>query len=207
MIQSKAILILPLVYHLMYQCVQNVVPWIVLDVPHRHRNLGRLAVTRNHVVPQPVLHPTRQSHLYRPQLAAEQCLIVLGVRNAKLLENERVVSTLPRSASPSSRRCNVRTRYRRTRDFLTRLRKRGLKEIALHPQLSQPVQPKLVLQRSKQRSGPGMNSPSPFHIRVTTVMLSGLTVMTLYDDGRPPRDLLDTVPAVDIITPFRVCSV
>jgi hypothetical protein len=30
--------------------------------------------------------------------------------------------------------------------------------------------------------------------------------MTLTDDGRPPRDLLETVPAVEITVPFFVCS-
>jgi hypothetical protein len=30
--------------------------------------------------------------------------------------------------------------------------------------------------------------------------------MTLTEDGRPPRDLFDTVPAVEITVPFRVCS-
>jgi hypothetical protein len=37
-------------------------------------------------------------------------------------------------------------------------------------------------------------------------MVRGWISITFTDDGRPPRDLLDTVPAVEITVPRRVCS-
>jgi hypothetical protein len=30
--------------------------------------------------------------------------------------------------------------------------------------------------------------------------------ITLTEEGRPPRDLFEIVPAVEITVPFRVCS-
>ncbi len=41
---------------------------------------------------------------------------------------------------------------------------------------------------------------------VETSMLAGDRVMTFTDDGRPPRDRLETVPAVEMTVPFFVCS-
>ena len=41
---------------------------------------------------------------------------------------------------------------------------------------------------------------------VTMRISAGVIVMTLRLDGRPPRDRFETVPAVEITVPFRVCS-
>ena len=44
------------------------------------------------------------------------------------------------------------------------------------------------------------------HTDVETSIVVGDRVMTFTDDGRPPRERLDTVPAVEMTVPFFVCS-
>jgi hypothetical protein len=39
-----------------------------------------------------------------------------------------------------------------------------------------------------------------------TSIVSGPIAMTFTEEGRPPRDLFETVPAVEITVPFLVCS-
>jgi hypothetical protein len=41
---------------------------------------------------------------------------------------------------------------------------------------------------------------------VVTSIVFSLIAITFTDDGRPPRDRFETVPAVEITVPFRVCS-
>ena len=41
---------------------------------------------------------------------------------------------------------------------------------------------------------------------VETSISVGETVITFSEDGRPPRDRFETVPAVEITVPFLVCS-
>jgi hypothetical protein len=38
-------------------------------------------------------------------------------------------------------------------------------------------------------------------------MVSRPIAMTFTEEGRPPRDLFETVPAVEITVPFLVCSI
>lgn len=62
-------------------------------------------------------------------------------------------------------------------------------------------------QRSKHRVGPGANVlRSSDHTSVVISIFRGAMRITFADDGRPPRDRFDTVPAVEITVPFRVCS-
>jgi hypothetical protein len=41
---------------------------------------------------------------------------------------------------------------------------------------------------------------------VLTSIVSPVIVMRFTDDGRPPRERFDTVPAVEMTVPFLVCS-
>ena len=62
-------------------------------------------------------------------------------------------------------------------------------------------------QRAKHLTGPDTKPPlAAFQTSVDTSMFSGVMLMLLTDDGRPPRIRLDTVPAVEITVPFFVCS-
>ena len=62
-------------------------------------------------------------------------------------------------------------------------------------------------QRAKHLTGPGVKPrTSADQTSVDTSMFSGVMLMLLTDDGRPPRIRLDTVPAVEITVPFLVCS-
>ena len=62
-------------------------------------------------------------------------------------------------------------------------------------------------ERSKQRWGPCTKVfLSSDQIRVVTSMVSGPILISFTEEGRPPRDRLDTVPAVEITVPLRVCS-
>ena len=61
--------------------------------------------------------------------------------------------------------------------------------------------------RSKQRCGPGTNVLlSSDQMRVVTSMVSLPIEITFTEEGRPPRERFETVPAVDITVPFFVCS-
>ena len=62
-------------------------------------------------------------------------------------------------------------------------------------------------QRVKHLVGPGTKLRSEVdHTSVETSILSGEMRMLFTEDGRPPRILFDTVPAVEITVPFFVCS-
>ena len=62
-------------------------------------------------------------------------------------------------------------------------------------------------QRVKHLTGPETNPPlAAFQTSVDTSMFSGVMLMLLTDEGRPPRIRFDTVPAVEITVPFLVCS-
>jgi hypothetical protein len=64
------------------------------------------------------------------------------------------------------------------------------------------------LERSKQRWGPWTNVRlSSDQILVVTSIDVGPIAITFTEDGRPPRERLDTVPAVEITVPFLVCSI
>src|SRR6185437_399017 len=61
--------------------------------------------------------------------------------------------------------------------------------------------------RSNVCVGPSRNALSRAdQMSVCTSMRPGSSAMTLIDDGRPPRDRSDNVPAVDTTVPPRVCS-
>src|SRR5690606_28714080 len=62
-------------------------------------------------------------------------------------------------------------------------------------------------QRSKHLVTPGSKVPPDVDQTYTcTSIAPGVTEMTFTDDGRPPRDRFDTVPAVEITVPLFVCS-
>src|SRR5439155_25367976 len=57
-------------------------------------------------------------------------------------------------------------------------------------------------QRAKHRAGPGTKSrASGDHSSVATSMSVGPMRMLFTDDGRPPRERFEIVPAVDMIVP------
>ena len=52
-----------------------------------------------------------------------------------------------------------------------------------------------------------MKSPSTEDQTWVTMRMSSVAmVMTLTEEGRPPLERFDTVPAVEMIVPLRVCS-
>ena len=64
-----------------------------------------------------------------------------------------------------------------------------------------------VAQRAKHCDAPGTNVLIfDDQTDVDTSICSGESVMTFSDDGRPPRERFETVPAVEITVPFLVCS-
>ena len=64
-----------------------------------------------------------------------------------------------------------------------------------------------VGQRAKHCEAPGTKFRiASDQIEVDTSIVDVESVMTFTDDGRPPRDLLETVPAVEMTVPFFVCS-
>ena len=69
------------------------------------------------------------------------------------------------------------------------------------------VAAKKVTQRAKHCEAPGTKVRIlSDHTEVETSMVDGESVITFTDDGRPPRDRFDTVPAVEMTVPFFVCS-
>lgn len=48
--------------------------------------------------------------------------------------------------------------------------------------------------------------PESDQMFVVTSICAGRIRITFTDDGLPPRERLDTVPAVEITVPFFVCS-
>lgn len=83
-----------------------------------------------------------------------------------------------------------------------RARRKG--ELELRMLLSQTQQP---LQRSKHFLGPGAKRFSADDQMYVSVVIDVVSiVITFSDEGRPPRERLETVPAVEITVPFLVCS-
>ena len=69
------------------------------------------------------------------------------------------------------------------------------------------VAPEEVAQRAKHCEAPGTKVRIlSDQIEVETSIEDEPRVITFTDDGRPPRDRFDTVPAVEITVPFFVCS-
>lgn len=169
MIQRHTLLILPLMHHLMDQRVKHVLPRVPLQMPQRKGYLGTLAATSDHVVPQPVLHPPGNAHSDCAKLPGKQSRIVFRVRQLQPRDDRRITRSLSFRPSLLSRDGDLRSRRRRSRNF--RAHRLHLEQITLRPQLPQSLEPQRLSQRSKQRCGPGMNSPSPSHMNVTTVML------------------------------------
>jgi hypothetical protein len=61
--------------------------------------------------------------------------------------------------------------------------------------------------RGNDLLGPWRNPPcSEDHTCVLTSMVALAMRITFTDPGRPPRERFDTVPAVEITVPRRVCS-
>ncbi len=70
-----------------------------------------------------------------------------------------------------------------------------------------PANPDQPAERSKQRWGPCKKVfLSSDQTRVVTSIVSEPILISFTEDGRPPRDRFDTVPAVEITVPFFVCS-
>ena len=136
-------------------------------------------------MPEPRFHSSRHSYRDLCKLAAEFRCVQLTVRTCQLSGQSKVGLPAIRSG---------------------RLLLRRRQRFKIEQQLNLASREKFF-QRSKQRCGPATNVRlSSDQIRVVTSMVLSEMLITFTDDGLPPRDLLDTVPAVDITVPFFVCS-
>ena len=120
-----------------------------------------------------------------------------------------------RRSSPSRCGCasvgSARSARARARAGAPAARRRRAARPALEPELElrRIVAPtaKESRQRAKHLAGPDTKPPeAAFQTSVDTSIFSGVMLMLLTDDGRPPRMRLDIVPAVEITVPFFVCS-
>ena len=76
----------------------------------------------------------------------------------------------------------------------------------IEPELTR-VQVPEARHRGKHFCGPATKARSLLaQMDVVTTISFAVTSMTFTDDGRPPRERFDTVPAVEMTVPFRVCS-
>src|SRR4051812_16078561 len=67
--------------------------------------------------------------------------------------------------------------------------------------------PDEALQRGKHFAGPATKFRTPLcQMSVDTSTSCGVMRMLFTEEGRPPRDRFETVPAVEMIVPFLVCS-
>lgn len=71
----------------------------------------------------------------------------------------------------------------------------------------QPSPGNPILQRLKHFTGPATKfDASSDQSIVDTSISAGVMRMLFTDDGRPPRERFEIVPAVEMIVPFLVCS-
>ena len=132
------------------------------------------------VVSEPRFHPPRYSDRNCAELSTKARCIELAVRARKLPNHVQVFG--PAIPPRPGRRLEIEYKL----------------YLAAGEKLSQ---------RSKQRCGPATKVLlSSDQIRVVTSIVFSVMLMTFTDDGLPPRDRLDTVPAVEITVPFLVCS-
>ena len=181
MIHWSSRLVLPLVHHLVEESVNGLVPPVSPDVAPADHDLRVMAgLPAKCVVSEPRFHPPRYSDGNCAQLSTKAGRIELAVRARELANHVQVLRTANRP------------RPRRRLEIEYKL------YLAPGEKLSQ---------RSKQRCGPATKVLlSSDQIRVVTSIVFSVILITFTDDGLPPRDRLDTVPAVEITVPFLVCS-
>ena len=169
--------------HLVKQRLNRLIPPMTPDVTTTdHDLLWMPRLSTQSVMPKTRFHSTRNTNRNRTKLAAKFRIIQHAMR-APELTNETGVNRTPRKSTT-----------------------RGTNRLEIKRKLELPSGEKFS-QRSKQRCGPGTNVRlSSDQMRVVTSMVSFPIVITFTDDGRPPRERLDTVPAVEITVPFLVCS-
>lgn len=178
MVDWEPSFILPLMHHLMQEREYSLVQSIATDVAAADDDFHRSVLSAPQIVAESTFHATRDANRYRAELASESRRVELGVISRKLA-GERLI----RRVSPLGRPARARRGFR----------------------IPEPDQ---ASERSKQRCGPGTKLPDSLdQMRVVTSIVFGPMLITLTDEGLPPRDLDDTVPAVEITVPLRVCSI
>src|SRR5262249_22286477 len=78
MIERMTGFILPLMHHLVQQCVQGLLPAVPSEMSHADRDLADAATGRR-IVPEAAFHAARHPHRYGAQRAAEQLTVVARV--------------------------------------------------------------------------------------------------------------------------------
>lgn len=180
MVYLTPCLILPLVDHLVKKRLHRFIPSMPANVAPADHYLGWMpSLTAQRIVSEPRFHSSRNSNWNRGQLAIEFRMVQLAMCPRELTHKVQIGGA-------------ARSR------ILLRLEVEGKLSLASRKKFSQ---------RSKQRCGPGTNVRlSSDQILVVTSIVFLPMLITFTDEGRPPRDRLDTVPAVEITVPFRVCS-
>ena len=186
MIHLSCGFILPLVHHLVEKRLNCFIPAMPPDVSPAYDDLRLvLFLSPQGVVAKPRFHFARYAYGYLAQLTAELHCIQLAVCPDKVAY-ECLISRMRPLMSPG---------------LLARGRRSEIERELNFPTVEESPQ------RSKHRCGPATNVRlSSDQILVITSIVVGPIVITLTDDGRPPRERLETVPAVEMTVPFRVCS-
>lgn len=193
MVNPQPALVLPLMNHLVQQCMDGLFPTVALDMPAADNDLGGVPVLAAPcVVPEPALHSPRHPYRHPFQLTTK-----LRSIQRRMLALESIDKPLIRGMRPLG--CPA-TNARRINGAAMRLE--------LERELELPAaNTDQASERSKQRCGPAKKFLfSSDQIRVVTSIVFAPMTMTFTDDGRPPRERLDTVPAVEITVPLFVCS-
>ena len=196
MIDCETTLILPLVHHLVQQRVHCFFPSVAADVTTADDDL-RLAslLSAPGVVAEPTFHPARNADGHDSQLPSEPGRIQRGMALCKLARQPFICWM--RTFRTSTARCGELRIGVRARPRIQPERKLKLRR----------AEPDQASERSKHRFGPATKVPlSLDQMRVVTSMFLSPIAMTFTDEGLPPRDRDDTVPAVEITVPLRVCS-
>lgn len=180
MIDRTPGLILPLVNHLMQKSLDRLIPAMPPNMSAADNDLLRMpSLAAQRVMAKARLHSAGNSNWNGAQLTTELRRIQSTMSTCELLNKMKICRP---SRTNDTRRLEIQ------------------RELKIASREKFPY-------RSKQRCGPGTNVLlSSDQMRVVTSMVSLPIEITFTDDGRPPRERFETVPAVDITVPFFVCS-
>src|SRR6267378_1619388 len=119
-IDDEPLLVLPLVHHLVKQCMQGFVPSIAPDVSPAQHDFRHAAFARRAVVAEPALHPPGDSYRNLAEHAVESFVVVHDVPPGQLADKWKVGGVRSLGAAPSAGRI-VRARDRELEDGSARL--------------------------------------------------------------------------------------
>jgi len=104
MIERMAALVLPLMHHLVQQCVQCLVPTVSSQMTPTDRDLAALVRVRRGIVTEAAPHPTRDANGYRLERAMEMFGVELRVILGQSVSRRLIVWARAFAARRSSRR-------------------------------------------------------------------------------------------------------